>query len=259
MIKRLIALGVAAAVVGGTGFGMWYLLRDNKSIGAPLTATAEIGTIQQSVQGSGTAVPKESASITLNAAGTVQEVYVTVGQQVSVGDPLYTIDSQEARDKLKKAQENLDNLMKDMADLQEDAANLTVRAPFAGKLQEVQKFEPDQEVTKGAAVATLVNDKKLKVHLQGGTPSARVHVLLKSFFDSEMLCNLSMQQNPSYPHIDLNLPSSIIANDRKLSDEYDYIMERKRQNRTLPGTMLPPPSLLLNPIEIDETNTVAKT
>lgn len=165
MIKRLIALGVAAAVVGGTGFGMWYLLRDNKSIGAPLTATAEIGTIQQSVQGSGTAVPKESASITLNAAGTVQEVYVTVGQQVSVGDPLYTIDSQEARDKLKKAQENLDNLMKDMADLQEDAANLTVRAPFAGKLQEVQKFEPDQEVTKGAAVATLVNDKKLKLSL----------------------------------------------------------------------------------------------
>ena len=108
------------------------------------------------------------------------------------------------------------------------------------------------------SLSCKVNDKKLKVHLQGGTPSARVHVLLKSFFDSEMLCNLSMQQNPSYPHIDLNLPSSVIANDRKLSDEYDYIMERKRQNRTLPGTMLPPPSLLLNPIEIDETNTVAK-
>ena len=181
MIKRLIALGVAAAVVGGTGFGMWYLLRDNKSIGAPLTATAEIGTIQQSVQGSGTAVPKESASITLNAAGTVQEVYVTVGQQVSVGDPLYTIDSQEARDKLKKAQENLDNLMKDMADLQEDAANLTVRAPFAGKLQEVQKFEPDQEVTKGAAVATLVNDKKLKLSLYFSYAYERIHSRCHAF------------------------------------------------------------------------------
>ena len=166
MIKRLIALGVALAVVAGAGFGMWYLVfRDDSTLGAPQYATAEIGTIQSTVEGYGTAVPKESASITLNAAGTVQEVYVTVGQQVFAGDPLYTIDSQEARDKLQDAQENLDNLMRDMADLQEDAANLTVRAPFAGKLQEVQDFELDQEVSKGAPVATLVNDRKLKLSL----------------------------------------------------------------------------------------------
>ena len=134
MIKRLIALGVALAVVAGAGFGMWYLVfRDDSTLGAPQYTTAEIGTIQSTVEGYGTAVPKESASITLNAAGTVQEVYVTVGQQVFVGDPLYTIDSQEARDKLQNAQENLDNLLRDMADLQEDAANLTVRAPFAGQ------------------------------------------------------------------------------------------------------------------------------
>ena len=166
MIKRLVALGVTLAVVAGAGFGMWYLVfRDDSTLGAPQYATAEIGTIQSTVEGYGTAVPKESASITLNAAGTVQEVYVTVGQQVFAGDPLYTIDSQEARDKLQDAQENLDNLMRDMADLQEDAANLTVRAPFAGKLQEVQDFELDQEVSKGAPVATLVNDRKLKLSL----------------------------------------------------------------------------------------------
>ena len=132
MIKRLIALGVTAAIVAGLGFGMWYLVfRDSSTLGTPMTAIAELGSIQQTAEGYGTAVPKESASITLSAAGTVQEVYVTVGQQVMAGDPLYTIDSQEARDKLQKAQEDLDNLLRDMADLQEDAANLTVRAPFA--------------------------------------------------------------------------------------------------------------------------------
>ena len=52
-----------------------------------------------------------------------------------------------------------------MADLQDEAANLTVRAPFAGKLQDVQTFESDQDVSKGATVATLVNDKKLKLTL----------------------------------------------------------------------------------------------
>ena len=166
LVKRLVALGVALAILAGAGYGVWYLVfRDDSTVGTPLYEPAQIGTIQSTVEGYGTAVPKESASITLNAAGTVQEVYVTVGQQVMAGEPLYTIDSQDARDKLQKAQENLDDLLKDMADLQEDAANLTVRAPFAGKLQEVQEFEPDQDVSKGAPVATLVNDKKLKLSL----------------------------------------------------------------------------------------------
>ena len=166
MVKRLIALGVTAAIVAGVCFGVWYLVfRDTSTVGAPLTSIAETGTIQSTVEGYGTAVPKESASITLNAAGTVQEVYVTVGQQVFAGDPLYTIDSQEARDKLQQAQDNLNGLMEDMADLQEELANLTVRAPFAGKLQEVEEFQPDQEVGKNQKVAVLVNDRKLKLSL----------------------------------------------------------------------------------------------
>lgn len=166
MIKRLVALGIAAAVLAGTGFGMWYLVfREDSSVGEPLFEEAQIGTVQSTVQGQGTAVPKESAAITLSAAGTVEEVYVTVGQQVMAGDPLYTIDSQAAQDKLTQAQEKLDGLYKDLAQLQEDAANLTVRAPFAGKLQDVETFQIDQSVSKEAAVATLVNDKKLKLSL----------------------------------------------------------------------------------------------
>ena len=166
MVKRVVALGVTAAILLGAGFGVWYVVfRNDSTVGQPLVQEAQIGTIQSTVQGYGSAVPKESASITLSAAGTVQEVFVTVGQQVMVGDPLYTIDSQDARDKLQKAQENLDKLNKDMADLQTDAANLTVRAPFAGKLQEVKEFQPDQAVGKDSPVAVLVNDKKLKLSL----------------------------------------------------------------------------------------------
>lgn len=159
MIKRLIALAVIAAIVGGTGFGMWYLVfREDKSASQPLTDMAGINTIQSVVQGYGNAVPKESAAITLNAAGTVQEVYVSVGQTVYAGDPLYTIDSQTARENLQKAQEEMNKLL-------EEANNLTVRAPFAGKLMEVQEFQPEQEVSVGTKIATLVNDRKLKLSL----------------------------------------------------------------------------------------------
>lgn len=166
MIKRLIALAVIAAIVGGMGFGMWYLVfREDKSTSKPLTDMAGINTIQSVVQGYGNAVPKESAAITLNAAGTVQEVYVSVGQTVFAGEELYTIDSQAARDNLQKAQEKLDDLYKDLSDLQKQMSNLTVRAPFAGKLTEVKEFQPEDEVSVGTPVATLVNDKKLKLSL----------------------------------------------------------------------------------------------
>ena len=166
MVKRIISLIVLLAIIGGIVFGLWYLVfRQDSTVGTPLTDVATIGSIQSVVEGSGNAVPMESAAITLNSAGTVQEVYVTVGQQVFAGDPLYTIDSQEARDKLADAQEKLDSLYKDLAALQEDAANLTVRAPFAGKLQDVKEFEIDQDVGKNQDVALLVNDKKLRLPL----------------------------------------------------------------------------------------------
>ena len=159
MIKRVIALVVLLAIVLGAGFGMWYLVfREDTSVGAPLTDVAMLNTIQSVVQGYGNAVPKESAAITLNAAGTVQEVYVEVGQTVYAGDPLYTIYSEVAENNLILAQEEMDKLL-------EEANNLTVRAPFAGKLMDVEEFQPDQEVSLGTKIATLVNDRKLKLSL----------------------------------------------------------------------------------------------
>ena len=95
----------------------------------------------------------------------MQEVFVSPGDTVTAGQPLYTIFSQEAQDQVTQAQTQVDNLNKEMSALLEDANNLTVRAPFAGKLINVKEFQPDQEVAKETAVATLVNDKRLKLSL----------------------------------------------------------------------------------------------
>ena len=166
LVKRLVALGVAAAILGGGSFALYKFLNSgSEDQGEIYAQPASLGTIQSKVSGSGTAKAKESAAITLTQSGTVQEVYVTAGQTVMAGDPLYTIYSQAAEDEVSNARKKLEDLQKDMADLQEEASNLTVRAPFAGKLQEVQDFDLDQDVSKGTTVATLVNDRKLKLSL----------------------------------------------------------------------------------------------
>ncbi len=156
--NMIIALVVVAALAVGGVFLYRFLTKQQKVNSEIQTSPVSYGSIQSKVSGSGNAMAKESAAITLTAGGTVEEVFVTAGDTVTAGQPLYTISSKEAQDKL-------DNLNNEMKTLLEEANNLTVRAPFAGKLQNVKEFQPDQDVAKGTEVATLVNDKKLKLSL----------------------------------------------------------------------------------------------
>lgn len=168
----VIACVVLAALAAGGVFLFRFLTHQDAVNSDIQFQPVSFGTIQSKVTGSGNAKAKESAAITLTAGGTVQEVLVAAGDPVITGQPLYTIFSKEAQDQVTQAEdqvaqarEKLSNLQRDMDELQKEAGNLTVRAPFAGKLTEVQNFEIDQDVSKGATVATLVNDRRIKLSL----------------------------------------------------------------------------------------------
>lgn len=165
-VRQAVIAGAVVVALAAGGFLLYRFLTKQDSASSEIqTQAVQYGTIQSKVTGSGNAKAKESAAITLTAGGTVQEVFVSPGDTVTAGQPLYTIFSQEAQDQVTQAQTQVDNLNKEMSALLEDANNLTVRAPFAGKLINVKEFQPDQEVAKEIAVATLVNDKKLKLSL----------------------------------------------------------------------------------------------
>ena len=165
-LRGAVAAVVILAAAGVGGFFLYRFLTAQESVESEMqTQTAQISSIQSTVSGSGNARSKESAAITLTQGGTVQEGVVTSGQTVTEGQPLYTIRSQEAEDAVTTAQEKVNNLQEDMDDLLEKANNLTVRAPFAGKLVEVSEFQVDDKVSEGAAVCTLANDKQLKLSL----------------------------------------------------------------------------------------------
>lgn len=165
-IKRMIIAAVVLALLTAGGIFLYRFLTKKDEVQSTIqTQPAQISSIQSTVQGSGSAKAKESAAITLTAGGTVQEVDVTAGDVVTTGQPLYRIHSQAAEDEVVTAQDKVESLQEDMKDLQKDAGNLTVRAPFAGKLILVGDFQTGSDVSSGAAVATLVNDKKLKLSL----------------------------------------------------------------------------------------------
>ena len=165
VVKLIVLLLVLAALAVGGVFLYRFLTDSEETQGEIFAQPAMLGSIQSKVSGSGTAKAKESAAITLTQSGTVQEVFVTSGQTVMAGDPLYTIFSQGAQDEVTAAQKKVDSLHLDLSDLLEERKSLTVTAPFAGKLMDVKTFAVDDPVTKGTAVATLVNDQKLKLSL----------------------------------------------------------------------------------------------
>ncbi len=167
--KRIRSGIIALVVVGAMAVGGYYLknfLNATEEVNSTLySQPVGFGSIVSTVEGNGMARAKETAAITLPQKGIVEEVFVYSGDIVMAGQPLYTIVSPEAQDAVTAAQEDLNDLYTDMAELIEQSNNLTVTAPFAGKLVDIVNFQTDDELTEGTTVCTLVNDRQLKLSL----------------------------------------------------------------------------------------------
>lgn len=164
LIKKCLIIAIVLLLVAGAVFALFRFLTGQKESASTIQSHfVSVGSIESRVTGSGNAGAKETAAITLTASGTVQEVLVTSGSTVTAGQPLYTIFSQDAQDQATKARDELKKVREDLDFLRQDAEHLTITAPFAGKLIDVKTFELEQELTRGTPVATLVNDRQLKL------------------------------------------------------------------------------------------------
>jgi len=165
-VRNIIITVIVVAALAVGGFLLWkFLKEDDEEKGEILTDTATRSSIQSKVEGSGMTKAKDSATITLGASGTVAEVYVAEGQMVTQGQPLYRITSPTAEEEVVTARETLTNRQEELDDLYAELNELTVRAPFDGQLLDVTSFTVGDDVSKGTAVATLVDNTRLKLSL----------------------------------------------------------------------------------------------
>jgi multidrug efflux pump subunit AcrA (membrane-fusion protein) len=104
-LKRrvLAALVVGTAVLGGT----LVYAQAGKVTTTYRTALVTYGTITQSIGMAGNLTPTSEADLNFASTGTVQTVYVQVGQSVGVGTPLGTLDSNLLSAQLSQAQATL--------------------------------------------------------------------------------------------------------------------------------------------------------
>lgn len=175
LIKRLISIILVLAILAGIGYAVWYFVfreKEDTNKGEPLFDTASIGSIVQTASISGTSNAKDSASITLTQSGVVESLFVTEGQMVYEGDPLYVISSAAAEEALLAAQEayqlqveNMNKLQEEMTALRQSRGDLTITAPHAGKLTDVTDLKVGDPLSAGTVIARVVDDTKLKLSL----------------------------------------------------------------------------------------------
>ena len=157
----LIVAAIAIALV----VLVWYFVfREDGSKGEVMTDFVTRGSIQSMVEGSGTTKAKDSATVT-PGSGTILELFVQEGDQVTAGQQLYRMDDTTARDAVTEAQKSVDNCNKELQAVYDKIAELSITAPHAGNLREVADLKVGDTVNEGDTIATLVNDTKLRLSL----------------------------------------------------------------------------------------------
>lgn len=168
LIKRIVSIVLVLAILAGAGYGVWYFVfreADEVNLGEPIFDMAYTGSINSSVRGYGAANAKSSASIVLTQSGVVDQVFVSQGQMVYEGDPLYVISSEAAQAAYQQKQEAMAKIQEEMDALRKSRSELTITAPHAGQLIEVTDIKAGDPLTEGFKIARVVDNTKLKLSL----------------------------------------------------------------------------------------------
>jgi membrane fusion protein, macrolide-specific efflux system len=126
--RRLVVLGVAIVVIGGS-IGAWAMTRSTASTRSshqlfPVVRT----TLRQSLSATGTIEPTTSDTLSFDASGQVTAVYATVGQRVTQGQNLATMESASLQAQVAQAKATL---AEDQSRLSQDEASGASSAQLA--------------------------------------------------------------------------------------------------------------------------------
>lgn len=160
-IIRWCVILVVLAVIGGVLFKLLGGKKNKET--QVVTDVVQYGAITAKVEGSGTVKAKSSESISISTPGTVLEVLVTEGQEVTAGTPLFTVDSPAAQAAVQKARSQVEGFEKQLSAAQKDIAGLNLTASYPGKLMEVATLNPGDTISKGQVVAQLNDDTRLRL------------------------------------------------------------------------------------------------
>ena len=163
--RRIVRLVMLLLVVAAAAVVIWRFAgkKETAGTGEVMTDIVSYGSITSMVEGSGLTKAKTSETITITTAGTVVDVYVTEGQTVMAGDPLFVIDSPAAQTAVEKARSNVAGYEKQLSAAEKDIAGLNLTPAYSGKLMDTVTLNYGDSISKGQKVAVLADDTRLRL------------------------------------------------------------------------------------------------
>ena len=187
-LPRPVRIGLTVLILAALVAGAAYVVhRTGQSAEEDTvqTAVATRGYLETYVEGSGYTAAKTRAELGKDLKGKVLTVGAATGDTVTAGQVLLTVDPTEMRSELEDAQTALNEAQKSVNEANKALSDLTVTAPFTGRLlppgevtsdtaggedtapasPEEVKIQKGDEVDSGTVLGTLVDDTNMRLEL----------------------------------------------------------------------------------------------
>ncbi|MFI3225851.1 MAG: HlyD family efflux transporter periplasmic adaptor subunit [Clostridia bacterium] len=161
-IATIITLLILAATIG---VGVYFIVKNLTKEQLPDGSEGMLyrGYIESSVTGSGRTVAQKHEKLGTELKGEVWDVYVKTGDTVSVGDLLLSVNPEDIREDLNDALDVYDDALLSVNTIQTKINNLSVKAPFTGKIVSVTEQSEGTYVSEESVFATIVDDSTMKL------------------------------------------------------------------------------------------------
>ena len=166
--KSIITLVISLVVVLAVAVGIFLVVRQRESTSTMASAkrTTQVtrGNIEVSLSGAGTIESASTSDVMSNVQGKIIKAYKKVGDTVKKGELLYEMDDTDAKLQIQKIQNSIDQQQVSESNTSKSYSNMTVTAPFGGKVTGVTAVKGDN-VNNGMTLFTITDTSKLKLSI----------------------------------------------------------------------------------------------
>lgn len=169
--RKPLIVTIAVVVIVAGSVGAWARTRTTAAASTTTTRTvaATVETLKQTVSATGTIEPKTESDLSFASSGTVTAVKVAVGDLVTVGQTLATIDPTNLQDALALAQANLDSATTALTSSEASGTTTQIAAAQAQVDSTTSKLASAQTDLAGATMTSPIAGTVATVNLTAGT------------------------------------------------------------------------------------------
>ncbi|MEI7770498.1 MAG: HlyD family efflux transporter periplasmic adaptor subunit [Chloroflexales bacterium] len=233
-----------ALILAVGGFFAWRTLGTSSSAAVSVsTASVSSGDLSVSVSGSGSVAPAQTRTLSFPISGTISEVLVQVGDTVSAGQTLASVDTQELQMAVRQAEANLKSAQAGVASANGQGVTAAAIASAQAQLTSAQAAY-HKTLTGGVTAAELASAQAQLTSAQAqldsllAGPTAAERSSAESTVQQAQLTLQSQRTSLSAAKAKAESAVTTAANSlRDAQDSYSTIYWNNRQQEKAPGAL----------------------